>query len=51
MSSVARTCKVVAGTENGRFCPEAGCLRVEEEVVTFDEASSDLARSQKLGHE
>ncbi|MCB9872017.1 MAG: hypothetical protein H6837_19340 [Planctomycetes bacterium] len=51
MSSVARSCKVVAGKENGRFCPEAGCLPVEEQVLTFDEASSDLARSQQLGHE
>ncbi|MCB9871273.1 MAG: hypothetical protein H6837_15565 [Planctomycetes bacterium] len=39
------------GKENGRFCPEAGCLPVEEEVLTFDEASSDLARSQQLSHE
>ncbi|MCB9871438.1 MAG: hypothetical protein H6837_16400 [Planctomycetes bacterium] len=51
MSSVARSCKVVAGEENGRFCPEAGCLPVEEQVLTFDEASSELARSQQLGHE
>ncbi|MCB9868743.1 MAG: hypothetical protein H6837_02745 [Planctomycetes bacterium] len=35
MSSVARSCKVVAGKENGRFCPEAGCLPVEEQVLTF----------------
>ncbi|MCB9869845.1 MAG: hypothetical protein H6837_08305 [Planctomycetes bacterium] len=45
MSSVARSCKV------GRFRPEAGCLPVEERVLTFDEASSELARSQQLGHE
>ncbi|MCB9870741.1 MAG: hypothetical protein H6837_12855 [Planctomycetes bacterium] len=51
MSSVARSCKILAGKENGRFCPEAGCIPVEEQVLTFDEASSELARSQQLGHE
>ncbi|MCB9870344.1 MAG: hypothetical protein H6837_10835 [Planctomycetes bacterium] len=51
MSSVARSCKVVAGKENGRFCPETECLPVEEQVLTLDEASSELARSQQLGHE
>ncbi|MCB9869490.1 MAG: hypothetical protein H6837_06515 [Planctomycetes bacterium] len=50
MSSVARSCKVVAGRENGRFCPEAACTPAEERVLTFDEASSDLARAQQLGH-
>ncbi|MCB9870325.1 MAG: hypothetical protein H6837_10735 [Planctomycetes bacterium] len=50
MSGVARSCMVVAGKENGRFCPEAGCLPVEEQVLTFDEASSELPRSQQLGH-
>ncbi|MCB9870101.1 MAG: hypothetical protein H6837_09610 [Planctomycetes bacterium] len=50
MSSVARSCKVVGGEKNGRFCREAGCSPVQEEVPTFDEASSDLARSQQLGH-
>ncbi|MCB9872159.1 MAG: hypothetical protein H6837_20050 [Planctomycetes bacterium] len=50
MSSVARSCRVVAGQENGRFCPGAGCTPVEERVLTFDEASSDPARSQQLGH-
>ncbi|MCB9869860.1 MAG: hypothetical protein H6837_08380 [Planctomycetes bacterium] len=51
MSRVARSCQVVAGKENGRFCPEAGCAPVEEEVLTFDEVSSELARSQQLGPE
>ena len=31
--------------------PEAGCLPVDEQALTFDEASSDLARSQQLGRE
>ncbi|MCB9871395.1 MAG: hypothetical protein H6837_21725 [Planctomycetes bacterium] len=51
MSSVARSCTVAAGKENGRFCPEAGCIPVEDQVLTSDEASSEPARSQQLGHE
>ncbi|MCB9870712.1 MAG: hypothetical protein H6837_12710 [Planctomycetes bacterium] len=51
MSSVARSCKVVADEDNDRVCPEVGCTLVEEQVLTFDEASSDLVRSQQLGDE
>ncbi|MCB9872466.1 MAG: hypothetical protein H6837_21610 [Planctomycetes bacterium] len=51
MSSVARSCKVVAGKENGRSWPEAGCTRVEDQALTFDDASGDPALSQQLGHE
>ncbi|MCB9872228.1 MAG: hypothetical protein H6837_20405 [Planctomycetes bacterium] len=51
MSCVARPCEAVAGEEKSKPCPEAGCRPVEEEVLTFDAASSDPARSQQFGHE
>jgi len=29
-----------------RFCPEADCIPVEEQVLLFDAARSEIARSQ-----
>ncbi|MCB9872046.1 MAG: hypothetical protein H6837_19485 [Planctomycetes bacterium] len=39
MSSVARSCEVVAGKDNGGFCPEAGCRPVEQQVLTMPAAT------------
>lgn len=36
MSGVARSRKVAAGEESGRFCPEARCRPVEALVLTLD---------------
>jgi len=48
MSIVARLCKVVSDKEKGGFCPAAGCIPGEEQVLPFDAARSEFARSQQM---
>ena len=48
MSIVARSRKVVSDKEKGGFCPEAGCIPGEEQVLSFDVARSELTRSEQM---